>query len=157
MTARFASAADSHSHSLRTLNTLYEFDDFMQNIRHLVDMGCGSGQDLEWWATRTTREHDPTPLNIRCLGIDLPQTLNIADRHRNITYRSQDFEQDLPPQKHLFDVIWCHDSFQFVVDPFATLARWKRLLTPHGAMVLIVPQSTNLESNRQAYDQIDGV
>lgn len=157
MTARFGSAADSHRHSLTTLNTLYEFDDFMQGVRNLADMGCGSGLDLEWWATRTTRDADPRPLNIRCLGIDLPQTLGMANRYNNITYRSQDFEQDLPAQKRLFDVIWCHDSFQYVIDPFATLAKWKRLLSPQGVLVLIVPQSTNLEFNRQAYDQIDGV
>jgi SAM-dependent methyltransferase len=157
MTARFRSADESHAHSLETLETLYEFDDFMQSVKTLVDMGCGSGLDLAWWASRTTRDINPRALNISCQGVDLMPSLSMAQKHNNITYRSQDFECSLPPQKRKFDVIWCHDSFQYVINPFHTLQLWKTMLSPEGTMILVVPQSTNLEFNRQAYDQIDGV
>jgi SAM-dependent methyltransferase len=157
MTARFRSPEESHAHSLRTLEILSGFDDFMENTRSMIDLGCGTGLDLEWWATRTTRDDSATPLNIRCMGVDRPATLGMAYRHNNITYRSQDFETEFTAQKKPFDVIWCHDSFQFVLDPFSTLRQWKKLLASNGTMFLIVPQSTNLEFNRQAYDQIDGV
>jgi len=153
----FGSPEASHAHSLAVLETLYQFDDFMQSIQHVADMGCGTGLDLEWWATRTTRDVNPRALNISCQGIDLVPSLPMANKHNNITYRCQDFEQELPPQKRKFDVIWCHDSFQYVIDPFYTLYLWKTMLSPDGTMILIVPQSTNLEFNRQAYDQIDGV
>ena len=55
---------------MHTYNALYEHDDFMESINTLVDLGCGSGQDLERWATATTRDDGVTPLNIRCVGVD---------------------------------------------------------------------------------------
>ena len=63
----FAHPGDSHQHSLETLNQLYEYDDFMLSLRTMVDLGCGSGDDLAWWATRTTRDDNPQPLNINML------------------------------------------------------------------------------------------
>jgi hypothetical protein len=37
----FKNAQDSHEHSLKTLNDLYEHDDFMESIGRVVDLGCG--------------------------------------------------------------------------------------------------------------------
>ena len=67
---QFSSPELGHQHSLETLNGLYEYDDFMQSITNVVDMGCGAGYDLEWWATRTTRDESARPLNIKCLGVE---------------------------------------------------------------------------------------
>ena len=69
---QFSSAQESHDHSLETLNHLYNYDDFMLSIDSLCDIGCGiNGLDLEWWASRTTRDDEnPEPLNIKCTGID---------------------------------------------------------------------------------------
>jgi len=66
----FANAEASHQHSLETLNMLQEYDEFMESIGTLIDLGCGSGLDTEWWATRVTREDNPRPLNIQCTGVD---------------------------------------------------------------------------------------
>jgi len=43
----FADGAASHAHSLETLTALYEYDDFMQSIGIMADMGYGNGYDLE--------------------------------------------------------------------------------------------------------------
>ena len=87
----FSSALASHAHSLQTLNVLYEFDDFMESVGSVLDLGCGDGLDMQWWATATTRDEDsPQPLNIRCMGVD--RTDQISVRHPNIMYRSRDFE-----------------------------------------------------------------
>jgi hypothetical protein len=67
----FRNLDEAHAHSLQTLNQLYEYDDFMGSIRTVADIGCGQGKDLEWWATRTTRDDLPEPLNIVCQGIDI--------------------------------------------------------------------------------------
>ena len=62
----FTNAQASHAHSLEILDALYQYDDFMASIKTLADLGCGKeGLDLEWWATRTTRDQSPVPLNIK--------------------------------------------------------------------------------------------
>lgn len=121
----------------------------------MADLGCGSGLDLEWWATRTTRDEQRRPLNIKCVGIDRAAELSMAHRYPNMQYQAQDFEQSLLRQKRKFDLLWCHDAFQYVINPLTTLAMWRDCLAPNGMLVLIVPQSTNLQYRAQAFDQRD--
>lgn len=154
----FPTAESSHAHSLQVLESLYEFDDFMGSVETVVDMGCGSGLDLEWWATRTTRDLVPRPLNIKCTGIDLNESLGLTQRIKNVTYQRQNFEHDIVMgRKKKFDVVWCHDAFQYVINPFDTLRRWRQVMNPESMLCIIVPQTTNLEFNRQAFDQRDFV
>lgn len=153
----FSTVRDSHQHSLQTLDHLYQYDDFMMSISTMADLGCGQGADLEWWATRTTRDDDPRPLEIRCTGIDVVESVPVADLYNNVTYLRHDFEQSFPPLKRTFDVLWCHDSFQYVIDPFATLKHWLEITSQDGMLALVVPQCTNLEYRTQAFDQRDYV
>lgn len=146
----------SHAHSLHTLETLYQFDDFMQSIENVIDMGCGAGLDMLWWATRTTRDPNPKPLNIRCLGIDTAPSCAATSQHRYVSYMPQDFEQPISTHKRRFDVVWCHDSFQYVLDPFRTLAQWRDITVPGGTLVLIVPQTVTFSLNREQIEQADG-
>jgi 2-polyprenyl-3-methyl-5-hydroxy-6-metoxy-1,4-benzoquinol methylase len=76
----FKNSQESHEHSLETLNLLYEYDDFMRSIKTVADIGCGQGLDLEWWATRTTRDDDATPLNIECIGVDIVDQVHVAKK-----------------------------------------------------------------------------
>ena len=152
----FSSPEQSHAHSLSTLELLYEYDDFMRSINTLVDFGCGTGQDLEWWATRTTRDEVPVPLNINCVGIDQLPYLNMAQRYRNIQYHPQDFEDTVVLQKRTYDVAWCHDAFQYATNPLATLANWWHAISENGMLVITVPQTTNIEYSSQAFDQPSG-
>lgn len=146
---------ESHTHSLRTLELLYEYDDFMESVGSVVDMGCGTGLDIEWWATRTTRDESQRPLNIKCTGIDLNPSLSIATKYKNIRYYTQDFEEIIMQGMKKFDVIWCHDSFQYVLNPLRTLRQWRDATNPDGMMIITVPQSTNIEYRVQAFDQRD--
>lgn len=152
---RFSSPELSHAHSRLTLESLYEYDDFMDSVGIMADLGCGHGMDLEWWATRTTRDEQRRPLNIKCVGIDRPAILPMATKYPNIQYQSQDFETDILRQKQPFDLLWCHDAFQFVLNPFHTLRIWWNSMAVNGMLVIIVPQTTNLEYRVQAYDQHD--
>ena len=150
----FADSHASHKHSLLTLNELQEYDEFMESISTLVDLGCGSGLDIEWWATRTTREDNPKPLNINCVGVDTLPELSIAKQYSNVTYQSADFEGDLyPPKKKKFDVLWCHDSFQYALNPVQTLSNWWHIAGDGARLVLIVPQTTNIHRHQLAFTQ----
>lgn len=150
----FTSPQASHAHSLRTLNLFYEYDDFMASLSTVADMGCGQGLDLEWWVTRTTRDELATPLGIKCIGIDLPDNMSMAQRYKNITYHQHDFEKPVP-LPHKIDLIWCHDAFQYAINPIQTLTNWYNMTTEGAMLCLIVPQTTNLEFNHQAFDQQD--
>lgn len=154
---KFRNPQESHQHSLEVLNELYHHADFMESVGSVVDLGCGTGLDLEWWATRTTQDDSPQPLNIKCIGIDLHETLPIASNYKNISYIRGDFETLLSLNGKKFDVAYCHDAFQYVIDPFETLRLWRQLVNPNGMLVLTLPQTTNLEFNREAYDQPSGV
>lgn len=146
----FPSAADSHKHSLNTLNLLYEYDDFMESIGRLVDLGCGkSARDLEWWATRTTRDDDPIPLDINCVGTDRCPGIDID--YKNVSYQNLDIETYGSAKKG-FDLLWCHDTFQYLINPYQALSNWYNIANDSAMLVLILPQTTVMEYNTQAFD-----
>lgn len=152
----FTNHNESHAHSLETLNTLYEYDDFMSSIGTLVDLGCGTGLDLEWWATRTTRDDMPEPLNIRCTGVDQADALPIAHKYPNITYQKTDFEGTVHTPKEKFDVLWSHDAFQFAINPIQTLSNWWHIASPGAMLILILPQTTNIHRRQMVFSQPNG-
>ena len=88
----FTSKIQNSRPSFDTLNMLQEYDEFMESIDTLVDLGCGTGEDTEWWATRTTRADTPKPLDIKCTGIDLIEQSFIPRKHKNVMYECTDFE-----------------------------------------------------------------
>lgn len=150
----FPNPGSSHEHSLKVLNILYEYDDFMESVGTVLDLGCGDGLDLEWWATRTTRDmNNPKPLNIRCIGMDLAPDLPMAQKYKNIGYQSADFEKPMSVGSRKYDVLWCHDAFQYVVDPMTTLKNWRDATAENGMLIIVVPQTTNIEFNKQVFEQ----
>jgi hypothetical protein len=154
----FRNSEESHAHSLQTLNALFEYDDFMMSIGTLVDLGCGTGLDLEWWATRTTRDDTPLPLNIDCIGVDLEKQLTVSKKYPNITYQSTDFETEIhPKKKKLFDVLWCHDAFQYAINPIGTLSRWWHIASEGAMLAIVIPQTTNFQARQQVFNQAAGV
>jgi SAM-dependent methyltransferase len=152
----FRSPEESHRHSLETLNQLYEYDDFMLSIKTMIDLGCGSGEDLTWWATRTTRDEIPTRLNIRCIGIDLGPDLLVTKDYSNILYYSADFEDTIPLNSGMVDVLWCHDSFQYARDPIKTLTNWWHLASPGAMLYLAVPVTQRIHHNQIDYYLLNG-
>lgn len=156
MRIMFDTPEQSHAQSLQTLNVLYEHDDFMESVGSMIDMGCGPGLDLEWWATRTTRDDNPQPLNIDCTGVDRALSLPMAKKYRNVRYLSQDFQDPMRVGNKKFDLVWCHAAFQYVLNPFTTLSNWYDITAPGGMLVIVLPQTTNIEFNRQEFEQISG-
>ena len=153
----FRNLEESHRHSLETLNWLYEHDDFMLSIDTLIDIGCGAGEDLEWWATRTTRDDNPEPLNINCTGLDLSDSLLMARKHPNITYQRNDFEKQIfTPKNKKYDVLWCHDSFQYAINPLSTLKLWWEIASEGAMLAIVVPQTTNVINRKLSFTQSSG-
>ena len=148
---KFVHPGDSHRHSLQVLNALYEYDDFMASVRSMIDLGCGTGEDLVWWATATTRDEDPEPLNIRCCGIDLVPAPGSIKPYLNIAYQQLSFEKTIVPHPGGFDVLWCHDAFQYAVDPLQTLSQWWNITSPGGMLVISVPQTLLTQRGQLAY------
>ena len=153
----FTSEQESHAHSLETLNQLGRYEEFMRSINTLCDVGCGTGKDLEWWATRAIEddEGNSIPLNIKCTGIDVQEKLTVAQQYPNIVYERHDFE-DQPYKTNAYDVLWCHDAFQYALNPLNTLRNFYNMLTTNGMLGIVVPQSTNIVYHKQAYDQLNG-
>jgi SAM-dependent methyltransferase len=147
----FVHPGDSHRHSLETLNRLYEYDDFMSSIKTVLDLGCGTGDDLAWWATRTTRDEESKPLNIRCTGVDLCAESSLTKRYNNVFYQANDFETVLPLSPGATDVLWCHDSFQYAQSPVETLSRWWQLGSPGAMLYIAVPVTQRIHRNQLDY------
>lgn len=147
----FAHAGDSHKHSLEVLDYLYQYDDFMASIRSMVDLGCGIGDDLEWWATRTTKDDVPKPLDIQCVGVDLAENLPMARKHSNTVYQRGDFESTLHAPKDGFDVLWCHDAFQYALNPVQTLSRWWHIASLGAMLALTIPITQRIHQRNLDY------
>jgi SAM-dependent methyltransferase len=126
----------------QTLELLGCYDSFMESIDSVCDMGCGNGEDLEWWATREVEDDDGNgiPLNIKCTGIDLQESLTVAKQYPNAVYERRNFEEISDEKK--YDVIWCNDAFQYVINPLETLKRWRTALTDGGMLAMTVPVTT---------------
>jgi SAM-dependent methyltransferase len=153
----FGSPEQSHNHSLETLNWLQEYDEFMESIATLIDLGCGSGLDTEWWATRVTRDDNSKPLNIECVGVDTIDQLFTPRQNKNVSYRCADFEKPLDvPADKLFDVLWCHDAFQYALDPIGTLSRWYEIANPGAMLILIVPETQRIHHKKLMFTQQSG-
>lgn len=152
----FRNSEESHQHSLQTLNQLYEYDDFMASIQTVADVGCGTGEDLVWWATRTVRNDPHVKLNIKCQGIDILPRLPIANQYRNITYQRTDFEGNIHTSSGKFDILWCHDAFQYAINPFQTLSNWRDITSTGAMLALTVPQTTNINQKDLDFTQRDG-
>lgn len=145
---KFKNATQSHEHSLQILNLLYEYDDFMDSIKVITDMGCGAGLDIHWWATAHTRDDPPKPHDYLCYAVDVvPEKIESQTKHlKNVKVISKTFEQTVLPR--LTDVIWCHDAFQYVINPLQTLSVWNSQMNTDGMLIICVPQSQGYEYNR---------
>jgi SAM-dependent methyltransferase len=146
----FKNALESHEHSLKTLEVLYGYDSFLDSLEHVADFGCGSGLDTQWWASLQTRDDPPEPRNYTVYAVDvntskLTQSVNQLS---NVHAIEADFDVVDHALPRPVDFIWCHDSFQYVTNPLATLARWNAQMNVNGMLALVFPQAVHYEYNR---------
>lgn len=135
-------------HSQHILNCLREYDSFLDSLRVIADMGCGTGEDITWWATLKTRDDPPKPYNYKCFAVDRdPAKLAQIKPLPNLHIWEKDFTN-----KHIFpgkiDLMMAHDSLQYSHNPIETLNHWNYALNVNGMLVLSVPQHSGVEYNR---------
>ena len=82
----------------------------------------------------------------------------MAGVYPNIDYYSSDFERPLRlcHDSLTYDVLWSHDSFQYAVNPIATLTTWWQAASTGAMLYIGVPQTTNLYRGRQDFTQAPG-
>ncbi len=132
-------------HSLPILETIRQYDMFLESIRHVADLGCGTGEDVHWWATLENYNDPPEPYNFNCFAVD-----NNADRLAQVpTLKNIHKIHDIYDRPHLFpvsiDLMWAHDSLQYSINPLETLRMWNSYMTVNGMLLLTVPQHTGIE------------
>lgn len=146
----FKNAYESHQHSLKTLEVLYGYDSFLDSLEVVADFGCGHGLDTNWWATLETRDDPPEPRNYTVCAVDInlskfsKETAELKNVHR-FEYDFDDGTEILPRP---VDLIWCHDSFQYVINPLTTLKCWNQQMNVNGMLLLVLPQATHYAYNR---------
>lgn len=144
----FKNPQESHQHSKEVLEILYQYDSLLDSLEVVADFGCGHGMDTLWWASLQTRDDPPAPRNYTVYAIDknvsgIPQdTLRLSNVH---TF-TEDMEVVTLPRKA--DLLWCHDSFQYLVNPMLALKNWNANMNQDAMLVISMPQPTHYSYNR---------
>jgi trans-aconitate methyltransferase len=145
----FKNAQESFIHSQPIRDLLYQYDSFLDSLEVIADYGCGSGLDIEWWATLMTRDDPPEPRNYLCYAVD-KNVRQIDSRLRNrdnVKIFEADIEIDQPVSREI-DLLWCRDTFQYLTNPLNTLRMWNENMSVNGMLILSIPQSVHYEHNR---------
>jgi SAM-dependent methyltransferase len=136
-------------HSLSILELIQQYDTFLESLKFIADMGCGTGEDAEWWASLLNNDDPPKPYNFAVYAVDndasklaqIPAKSNIHKFHRRYD------EENLFPVP--VDFIWAHDSLQYSTNPLHTLRMWNSYMNTNGMLAISVPQHTGIEYYKQ--------
>ena len=148
----FRNAYESHEHSLQILDLIYGYDSFLDSLSRVADFGCGAGLDAEWWATLETRDDPPEPRNYIVYAVDknisqLDDSVKSLPNVHTIEANVEDPEFNL----RSLDLIWCHDVFQYVVNPMGTLRHWNNMMSANGMLMLSFPQNISYQYTFTSY------
>ena len=128
--------------SQEILNHLDQYEEFMDQLEIIADMGSGKGEHSHWWATRT--KEDKTPRRYTVVAIDDKVQVENRFRVNNVRQVRKDFSET-GLQKNKVDLIWCYDTFQYATDPFGTLRHWWDIMREDAMLVIGLPQTTFID------------
>ena len=152
---QFNNAYQSHEHSLKFLEQLFLYQDFLSSVESVADFGSGGGLDIAWWATRESQMYDPPkPFNYKCYAVDLDfKQLVIEDQDlpRNIQRVQADFEAKTVLARPV-DILWCHDTFQYCVNPLNTMKLFNQQMNENGMLCLSIPRHRLMQFNRPQHN-----
>ena len=135
-------------HAETVLSEIRNYDGFLDSLRTIADMGCGTGEDITWWATLTTRDDPPRPYNFNCFAVDINESkLSQVPDLPNLHKINKDYN-NYPIIPVSIDLMWAHDSLQYSHKPLETLKTWNKTMTVNGMLIVSIPQSNGVEYNR---------
>jgi len=118
---------DDHSRQVTSkyfLEWLFQQD---TNIRRVMDLGCGSGDSLDYF-----RAKEP---NIKWIGLDKEKSPEVVSRARTDGEFIAFDGIHIPFSDNLFDLIYCRQVFEHVRHPVDLLNEVQRVLSPNGYLV----------------------
>ena len=128
-----------------TLQILNQYQDFIDNINVVADMGCGHGDDAWQWANLT--KDDGTPRTIQVNAVDTNLQWHSLPRHDNIDYIEKDFSSSgLAPNSQ--DFLWSHNSLQYSINPIQTLLHWWEIMKPEAMLLVTLPYNYTVDNHR---------
>lgn len=136
---------DSHAHSLETLDVLNRYQDFMDNVSTVADMGCAQGLDAMWWAQLA--KTDGTPRNIKVNAVDIAIDPLTVLRHPSINYIQRSYA-DSGLSDDSQDLVWSHNSLQCSKDPLGTLLHWNQIMRTDAMLVISLPYNFYINNHR---------
>jgi len=147
----FTSQEQAFQHSKKhILDLFYQYDDFMESIGRVVDLGCDTeALNMLWFANATTRDEQELPLNIKCVGQSDIDKLLV--KHNSISFQKGAPEL-LSKTKKKFDILYCYDTLHFILDPYQALRNWWNIANKDAMLVIAVKQTTNVEFNVLEYN-----
>ena len=147
----FTSQTEAHQHCKENiLDLFYQYDDFMESIARVVDLGCDTeALNMLWFANATTNDEQQLNLNIKCIGQS--DIKGVIPKHKSISFQKGSPEL-LEKTSKKFDVLLCHDKLQFITDPYKALSNWWHVANKDAMLVIAVPQTTNTEFNILEYN-----
>ena len=130
------------------METIRQYDSFLESLKHIAIIGAGSGEDSEWWATLENYNNPPEPYNFNCLVVDPDGSkLSKIPSLKNIHKINEDISKE-----YLFpidvDLIWAYDILQTATNPIETLYNWNKAMNTNGMLLLTVPQHNGVENDR---------
>jgi SAM-dependent methyltransferase len=138
--------AQSHQHSLETLNTLNKYQDFMDNLKEITDMGCGYGHDALWFADLIDNQN--LPRNIKVNAVDLSIDPQSVQYHQNISYRTVDFTAT-GLASNSQDFVNAHNCLQLSLSPFHTLLHWHDIMRVDAMLLISIPYNYYVDNHRE--------
>ena len=163
---QFNNSHQSHAQSIKVLELINQYDDFMDSVTTVADMGCGGGFDINWWARNEYievveddqgNEHETIrPRNYMCYAVDKNLKQITPDLLPDSVHQIEaNFERRVLPRQ--VDVMWCHDAFQYVTNPIGTLKLWNEQLVENGMLYIGLPYQTSYKNNRLVARSRSGV